>query len=114
MIYTFKLNTNNLKTNIETITKYCQARNIDLSPTDIRSISKLINDKSYMYVDEVKAENEDSAFEKVDDTRVIEELEITDTDYSDEVEVEERARAKYEAYLEDKAIEEWRESRYGN
>lgn len=114
MIYTFKLNTNNLKTNIETITKYCQARNIDLSPTDIRSISKLINDKSYMYVDEVKANSEESAFEKVDDTRVIEELEITDIDDSDEYEAEQRALAHYEAMQEDRAMEEYYERKYGN
>lgn len=105
MIYTFKINTNNLKTNIETITKYCQARNIDLSPTDIRSISKLINDKSYMYVDEVKASSEDNAWDKVDDTRVIEELEITDIDYSDEIEAEEKAKAHWEALEEDRYMD---------
>ena len=114
MIYTFKINTTDSRKLKEHIETYLTKNNLSLPKEHIEKLSYYIHEKSYMYVDEVKSNNEDSAFEKVDDTRVIEELEITDIDYSDEIEAEERARAKYEAMQEDRAMEEYYERKYGN
>lgn len=105
MIFTFSINTTDSHKLKEQIETYLEKHNLCLPKEDIQKLAYYIHDKSYMYVDKVCANNEDSAFDKVDDTRVIEELEITEVDYSDKQEAEEHARAIYEAQQEDIAME---------
>ena len=105
MIYTFKINTTNVDKLNNRIKDFCKYHDIELSKEHIKKLAHAIHNDSYMQVDEVQASSEDGAWDKVDDTRVIEELEITDVDCSDEEEREERARARYEAMQEDRYMD---------
>ena len=114
MIYTLKINTTDSRKLKEQIETYCSKNNIDIPKEHYEKLAYYIHDKSYMYVDEVKADSEESAFDKFDESRIIEQVEITDINDSDEYEAEQRALAHYEAMQEDKAMEEYYERKYGN
>lgn len=113
MIFTFKINTTETRRIKECIETYCIKNNINFPKENIEKLANCIHEKPYMFVDEVCANCEDDAWDKVDDERVIEELEITEVDDSDEIEADERAKARWESLQEDIAMERYYEDKYG-
>lgn len=105
MIFTFKINTTTTDNLNKIIQDYLTKHNLDLPKADIQKLSFYIHDKSYMFVDEVQASNEESSWEKIDDTRLLEELEITEISDEDEQEAEQRAKDRWEALEEDRYMD---------
>lgn len=116
MKYTFNLNTNDFTATKNTVKKFCEENDITITDEQIEKLSSQIHNSSNFYIS-VKAKEDDLAWENLEEeinTEVLQDyLEIADVDDSDEYEREERARARYEAELEDRAMEEYYERKYG-
>ena len=117
MIFTFKVNTFSRDGAMKEIKNYCERNNIAINYEQISTLASLISRKCYATLGDVKASTEEDAWEKVYDKcdlgDIQDYIEVTDVDDSDEREIEERARARYEAQLEDEAMERYYESKYG-
>lgn len=117
MIFTFKNNTTNTDNLRKEIKKFVDNEHIQMSDSQIHLLAIRLHEKSYSHLTDVVASDEERAFEKMFEQIEIDDfgddIEITDIDDSDEVERDERARARYEEYLEDKAMEDYYERKYG-